>query len=118
MSLYLAVLLVHAHHLVAAVLAAPAALAAATPPSAAPTSLFDALDHVKAWIGDLMTHFTPLGAALCGVYAVWGGLQWITAGGSAIQVAAAKKTWWHAGLGLAGVLLATPFVNTIHGMFS
>ncbi len=114
MSLHLALALVHLHTLVVGVLAA-----GPTPPaSGAPSSLFDALDHVKTWIGELMTHFTPLGAALCGVYAVWGGLQWITAGGSAMQIASAKKTWWHAGIGLAGVLLATPFVNTIHSMFT
>ena len=34
-----------------------------------------------------------------------------------MQVAAAKKTWWHATIGVAGVILATPIVNTIHNIF-
>jgi Type IV secretion system pilin len=83
----------------------------------APTDIFSALDKLKA-AGDLLFgHFLPIGTTLCALYFAWGGLHAIAAGGSPIMMATAKRIWWHAALGFAGVLLATPFVTTIHNLF-
>jgi hypothetical protein len=87
------------------------------PSSGAPSDIFGALDKLKA-AGDLLFgHFLPIGTTLCALYFAWGGLHAIAAGGSPIMMATAKRIWWHAALGFAGVLLATPFVTTIHNLF-
>ncbi len=85
--------------------------------SGAPTDIFQAADKIKAFFDTLFTHFLPVALSICAVWFGWGGIQWITAGGATMQVAAAKKTWWHATIGVAGVILATPIVNTIHNIF-
>ena len=83
----------------------------------APTDIFSALDKIKAAGDTLFTHFLPIGLTLCGIYFAWGGLHAIAAGGNPILMAKARTIWWHSGIGLAGVILATPFVNTIHTLF-
>lgn len=86
--------------------------------SGTPSDIFGALDKLKA-AGDLLFgHFLPIGATLCGLYFAWGGLYAIAAGGSPIMMATAKRIWWHAGIGFAGVILATPFANTIHNLLT
>lgn len=105
---------------VAAIHVAAVALAhaGASPTSGAPSDIFSALDKLKA-AGDLLFgHFLPIGTTLCALYFAWGGLHAIAAGGSPIMMATAKRIWWHSALGFAGVILATPFVNTIHNLFT
>lgn len=109
-----------AHALASVILAqahAATPIVAAAGSGGAPTDIFQAADKIKTFFDTLFTHFLPIGLSACAVWYAWGGLQWITAGGAALQVASAKKTWWHATIGLVGVILATPFVNTIHNMF-
>lgn len=98
---------------------AMAALAQAAGSSGgAPTDIFNALDKLKA-AGDLLFgHFLPIGTTLCALYFAWGGLHAIAAGGSPLMMATAKRIWWHSALGFAGVILATPLVNTIHNLFT
>ncbi len=83
----------------------------------APTDIFGALDKIKAAGDTLFTHFLPIGLTLCGIYFAWGGLHAIAAGGNPILMARARTIWWHSAVGLAGVILATPLVNTIHNLF-
>ena len=83
----------------------------------APTDIFGALDKIKAAGDTLFTHFLPIGLTLCGIYFAWGGLHAIAAGGNPILMAKARTIWWHSAIGLAGVILATPLVNTIHNLF-
>lgn len=105
--------LIHAQaHVAAAIVAAGGAGG-----GGAPTDIFQAADKIKAFFDTLFTHFLPIGLSLCAVWFAWGGIQWITAGGATMQVASAKKTWWHATIGVAGIILATPIVNTIHNIF-
>ena len=85
--------------------------------SGTPTDIFGAADKIKAAIDKLFSYFLPLGLALCGLYYAWGGLHYITAGSSPFLVQKARTIWWHATVGLVGVILATPIVNTIHGFF-
>lgn len=81
------------------------------------TDIWSALDKIKGFFDTLFTHFLPIGLSACGCWYGWGGLQHIFSGGSPDQVRKAKATWWHATVGVAGVILATPLVNTIHTMF-
>jgi len=84
---------------------------------AAPTDIFGAADKIKAAIDKPFSSLLPLGLALCGLYYAWGGLHYIAAGSSPILVQKPRIIWWHATVGLVGVILATPIVDTIHGFF-
>lgn len=115
----LALLLVaHLHGVAIAQIVAALPRAGSGPSGGAPTDIFSALDKLKA-AGDLLFgHFLPIGTTLCALYFAWGGLHAIAAGGSPIMMATAKRIWWHSALGFAGVLLATPFVTTLHNLFT
>jgi hypothetical protein len=86
-------------------------------PQAAPTTIGDIADRIKGAIDTILNYFLPIGLALCALYYAWGGLLYITAGSSPILVQKARTTWWHATVGVVGVILATPLVNTVEGFF-
>ena len=106
-------------HLVAAHVAQSAAdKGGPTPPSGAPSGLGDALDKI-AQIADFISgHFLLIGVALCTLVFGWGGLLWIVSGSSPQLRRAAISTWWHAAIGLIGVIAATPIVDSLKGFFS
>ena len=47
-----------------------------------------------------------------------GGLLWIVSGSSPQLRRTAISTWWHATIGLIGVVAATPIVDSIKSFFS
>ena len=95
------------------------ALVAAGPPPASgtPSDLDGAVTNLKAAINHLLTYFLPIGLLLCALYYAWGGLHWIAAGSSPRLVDKARTIWWHATVGLVGVIMATPAVNTLKSFF-
>jgi hypothetical protein len=97
------------------------ALVAATPQPASgtgtPSDLDGAVTNLKAAINHLLTYFLPIGLLLCALYYAWGGLHWIAAGSSPRLVDKARTIWWHATVGLVGVIMATPAVNTLKSFF-
>lgn len=95
------------------------ALVAVGPPPASgtPSDLDGAVNNLKAAISHLLTYFLPIGLVLCALYYAWGGLHWIAAGSSPRLVDKARTIWWHATVGLVGVILATPAVNTLKSFF-
>jgi hypothetical protein len=88
------------------------------PPSGAPSNLGDALDKIGQIADFISSHFLLIGVALCTLVFGWGGLLWIVSGSSPLMRRAAISTWWHAAIGLIGVLAATPIVNSIKSFFS
>lgn len=110
--LILQLLALHTTHLHVLTTSLPQPLAAGTP-----GDLDGAVNNLKAGISHLLTYFLPLGLVLCALYYAWGGLHWIAAGSSPRLVEKARTIWWHATVGLIGVILATPAVNTLKGFF-
>ena len=93
------------------------AAAAPQPASGTPSDLDGAVTNLKAAINHLLTYFLPIGLLLCALYYAWGGLHWIAAGSSPRLVDKARTIWWHATVGLVGVIMATPAVNTLKSFF-
>lgn len=89
-----------------------------TPPSGAPSGLGDALDKIGQIADFISSHFSLIGVSLCTLVFGWGGLLWIVSGSSPQLRRTAISTWWHAAIGLIGVIAATPIVNSIKGFFS
>jgi len=88
------------------------------PPSGAPTGLGDALDKIAQVADFISAHFLVIGVSLCTLIFGWGGLLWIISGSSPQLRRTAISTWWHAAVGLIGVIAATPIVTSIKGFFS
>ena len=111
-------LLLTAHaHLFTAHLGAIVQSIAHALPQAAPTTIGDIANRIKGVIDTIFNSFLPIGLALCALYYAWGGVLYIAAGSSPILVQKARTTWWHATVGVVGVILATPLVNTVEGFF-
>jgi hypothetical protein len=89
-----------------------------TPPSGAPTGLGDALNRVSAIADFISSHFLLIGVSLCTLIFGWGGLLWIVSGANPQLRRTAVSTWWHAAIGLIGVVATTPIVTSIKGFFS
>ena len=96
----------------------PAPPGSTPPPSGAPTGLGDALDKIAAIADFISGHFLVIGVALCTLVFGWGGLLWIVSGSSPQLRRTAIATWWHAAIGLIGVIAATPIVNSLKSFFS
>ncbi len=106
-------------HLVAAHVAqSVAGKGGPTLPSGAPTGLGDALDKIAAIADFISAHFLLIGVSLCTLVFGWGGLLWIVSGSSPQLRRTAISTWWHAAIGLIGVIAATPIVDSLKGFFS
>lgn len=105
-------------HLMALHLAQSAADKGSPPPSGAPANLGDALDKIAQIANFISSHFLLIGVALCVLMYGWGGLLWIVSGSSPQLRRFAISTWWHATIGLIGVIAATPIVNSLKGFFS
>jgi len=88
------------------------------PPSGAPTGLGDALDKIAQIADFISAHFLVIGVSLCTLVFGWGGLLWIISGASPQLRRTAISTWWHAAVGLIGVIAATPIVTSLRGFFS
>jgi len=88
------------------------------PPSGAPTGLGDALDKIAQIADFISAHFLVIGVSLCTLVFGWGGLLWIISGSSPQLRRTAISTWWHAAVGLIGVIAATPIVASLRGFFS
>lgn len=87
-------------------------------PSGAPTGLGDALDKIAQIADFISAHFLVIGVSLCTLVFGWGGLLWIVSGSSPQLRRTAISTWWHAAIGLIGVIAATPIVASLRGFFS
>ena len=88
------------------------------PPRGAPSGLGDALDKIGQIADFISGHFLLIGVSLCTLVFGWGGLLWIVSGSSPQLRRTAISTWWHAPIGLIGVVAATPIVNSIKSFFS
>ncbi len=88
------------------------------PPTGAPTGLGDALDKIAQIADFISAHFLVIGVSLCTLVFGWGGLLWIISGSSPQLRRTAISTWWHAAVGLIGVIAATPIVTSLRGFFS
>ncbi len=117
----------HAHLVVAQVGNVAHVIAGAKPtpappggvaPSGAPTGLGDALDKIAQIADFISAHFLVIGVSLCTLVFGWGGLLWIVSGSSPQMRRTAISTWWHAAVGLIGVIAATPIVASLRGFFS
>ncbi len=88
------------------------------PPSGTPSGLGDALDKISKIADFISGHFLVIGVSLCTLIFGWGGLLWIVSGSSPQLRRTAVSTWWHAAIGLVGVIAATPIVDSLKGFFS
>jgi len=107
----------HLAHVVAGATPTPVPPGGA-PPSGAPTGLGDALDKIAQIADFISAHFLVIGVSLCTLVFGWGGLLWIVSGSSPQLRRTAISTWWHAAVGLIGVIAATPIVASLRGFFS
>ena len=107
----------HVAHIFAGPTPAPVPSGSA-PPSGAPTGLGDALDKIAQIATFISSHFLVIGVALCTLIFGWGGLLWIVSGSSPQLRRTAISTWWHAAIGLIGVIAATPIVDSLKSFFS
>ncbi len=108
----------HAHLVAAHAAQSLAARGGPPPPSGAPSGLGDALDKIAAVADFISGHFLVIGVALYTLVFGWGGLLWIVSGSSPQLRRTAISTWWHAAIGLIGVIAATPIVDSLKGFFS
>ncbi len=108
----------HIHLVAAHVAQSVAGKGGPPPPSGAPTGLGDALDKIAAIADFISAHFLLIGVSLCTLVFGWGGLLWIVSGSSPQLRRTAISTWWHAAIGLIGVIAATPIVDSLKGFFS
>ena len=108
----------HAHLVAAHVAQSVVGKGGPTPPSGAPTGLGDALDKIAAIADFISAHFLLIGVALCTLVFGWGGLLWIVSGSSPQLRRTTISTWWHAAIGLIGVIAATPIVDSLKSFFS
>jgi len=107
----------HAVHVIAAAKPTPAPPGGVAP-SGAPSGLGDALDKIAQIADFISAHFLVIGVSLCTLVFGWGGLLWIVSGSSPQLRRTAISTWWHAAVGLIGVIAATPIVASLRGFFS
>jgi hypothetical protein len=115
---FLALYSLHAHLVAAHVARSMAGTGGPPPPSGAPAGLGDALDKIAAIADFISGHFLIIGVALCTLVFGWGGLLWIVSGSSPQLRRTAISTWWHAAIGLIGVIAATPIVESLKSFFS
>lgn len=108
----------HLAHAIAGAKPTPAPPGGTPPPSGAPSGLGDALDKIAAIADFISSHFLVIGVSLCTLVFGWGGLLWIVSGSSPQLRRTAISTWWHAAIGLIGVIAASPIVASLRGFFS
>lgn len=68
-------------------------------------------------ISGAITIAISIGALLCLIYLIWGGIEWLTSGGAKEGVAAAKARMTAAFIGLLIILSAWAIVRIIEHLF-